>query len=135
MIALDTNAVIAAILFKPTSVRERLEAILRTDTVVAVSTIVLHEMWYGVYKSSRPDANSAALAAFLGMGIVPWPLEPEDAQEAGEIRGELERIGTPIGPYDFLIAGQARRRNATLVTANTKEFSRVPGLKIEDWAR
>jgi hypothetical protein len=59
--------------------------------------------------------------------VSPWPSELEDAEEAGEIRAELERAGTPIGPYDILIAAQARRRSALLVTANTGEFTRVPG--------
>jgi tRNA(fMet)-specific endonuclease VapC len=57
-----------------------------------------------------------------------------DAQEAGDIRARLRRAGTPIGPDDILIAAQARRRNALLVTANTREFAQVPGLRIEDWA-
>ena len=58
------------------------------------------------------------------------PFEPEDAEEAGDIRAALERAGTPIGPYDVLIAAQARRLDALLVTANTREFARVPGLKL-----
>jgi tRNA(fMet)-specific endonuclease VapC len=60
--------------------------------------------------------------------------DEEDAREAGEIRALLERKGTPIGPYDVIIAAQARRRGALLVTANEREFARVPGLKTEDWA-
>jgi tRNA(fMet)-specific endonuclease VapC len=74
------------------------------------------------------------MAAFLALDVTPWPFEPEDAEEAGDIRAELERAGTPIGPYDVLIAAQARRRSALLVTANMGEFTRVPGLRIEDWA-
>ena len=74
------------------------------------------------------------LLVFLQLPISILPLEPEDAEEAGEIRAALERAGTPIGPYDVLIAGQARRRDALLVTANSREFARVPGLKTEDWA-
>lgn len=66
--------------------------------------------------------------------MTPWPFEPEDAEEAGEIRAELERAGTPIGPHDVLIAAQARRRSALLVTANTTEFIRVPRLRIADWS-
>jgi tRNA(fMet)-specific endonuclease VapC len=66
----------------------------------------------------------------LALDVTPWPFEPEDAEEAGDIRAELEREGRPIGPYDILIAAQARRRGALLVTANTGEFTRVPGLKI-----
>ena len=61
------------------------------------------------------------------------PLDYEDAMEAGHIRVGLERRGTPIGPYDVLIAAQARRRGALLVTANLGEFSRVEGLRVENW--
>ena len=62
------------------------------------------------------------------------PFDAEDAAHAGDIRAHLERKGTPIGPYDYLIAAQARRRGATLVTANRREFERVPGLMVADWA-
>ena len=62
------------------------------------------------------------------------PFEAEDANHAGEIRAVLEARGTPIGAYDILIAAQARRRGATLITANTGEFERVPGLLLIDWA-
>jgi tRNA(fMet)-specific endonuclease VapC len=134
MICLDTNAVIAAILERPAMVRARLKAVLAGGGMVAVSAIVLHEMWYGVAKSSRPAANAAALGSLFGLGLERWPFDEDDAREAGEIRAALARAGTPIGPYDLLIAGQARRRGAVLVTANTKEFARVPGLKTEDWA-
>ena len=134
MICLDTNAVIAAILDRPATVRARLKAVLAGGGMVAVSAIVLHEMWYGVAKSSRPEANAEALGSLFGLGLERWPFDEDDAREAGEIRAALARAGTPIGPYDVLIAGQARRRGAVLVTANTKEFARVPGLKMEDWA-
>ncbi|MGA9430725.1 MAG: PIN domain-containing protein [Xanthobacteraceae bacterium] len=60
--------------------------------------------------------------------------DADDAREAGDIRAALERAGTPIRPYDIHIAAQARRRGATLVTANAREFARVPGLAIQDWA-
>jgi len=63
-----------------------------------------------------------------------WPFELEDAEEAGDIRAELERAGTPIGPYDILIGAQARRRSALLVTANASELSRVPRLRTADWS-
>ena len=62
------------------------------------------------------------------------PFDADDALAAGEVRTALELRGTPIGPYDVLIAGHALRHGATLVTANTREFSRVPGLMVEDWA-
>lgn len=95
----------------------------------SVSAIVLYELWYGIKKSARPQKNAAALSTFLALDVTLWPFELEDAEEAGDIRAELERAGTPIGPYDILIAAQARRRSALLVTANVSEFSRVPGLR------
>lgn len=61
--------------------------------------------------------------------------DEEDARQAGQIRAHLASKGTPIGPYDVLIAGQAMARGLTLVTHDTSEFQRVPGLKVEDWKR
>lgn len=134
MICLDTNAVIAAISGRAPEVRRRLEAALVQGVNVGLPTIVLYELWYGINKSERPQANAARLAAFLSLDVETWPFEPEDAEEAGEIRAALDAAGTPIGPYDVLIAAQARRRATLLVTANTGEFDRVPGLKTENWA-
>jgi tRNA(fMet)-specific endonuclease VapC len=134
MISLDTNAVIAAINRRLPSVRPRLEVAIVAGEPVGISAIVLFELRYGIIKSARPQENRAILEAFLALDVTPWPFEPEDAEEAGEIRAELERRGTPIGPYDVLIAAQARRRGAVLITANTLEFARVPGLNIENWA-
>lgn len=134
MICLDTNVVIAAINRRVPPVRARLVQTLMNGTVVGIPSIVLFEMWYGIKKSARPQENATNLSTFLALDITPWPFEPEDAEEAGDIRAGLERAGTPMGAYDLLIAAQARRRNALLVTANAREFARVPGLKTEDWA-
>jgi tRNA(fMet)-specific endonuclease VapC len=134
MICLDTNAVIAAINRRKPELRRRLESAIAAGAPIGIPTIVLFEMRYGIARSARPQENAAILAAFLTLDVSPWPFELEDAEEAGDIRAELERAGTPIGPYDVLIAAQARRRSALLVTANTGEFTRVPGLRIEDWA-
>src|SRR5258708_9453413 len=134
MICLDTNAVIAAINRRAPAVRRRLEAALVERTPIGVPVIALYEMWYGIMKSARPAANRGALATFLTLDVTPWPFEPEDAEEAGDIRAALEPPGTPIGPSDVLIAAQSRRRGAVLVTANSTEFVRVPGLNTEDWA-
>jgi tRNA(fMet)-specific endonuclease VapC len=134
MICLATNAVIAAINRRKPDLRRRLEAAIAGGAPIGIPTIVLFEMRYGIAQSARPQENAAMLAAFLTLDVTPWPFEPEDAEEAGDIRAELEHAGTPIGPYDVLIAAQARRRSALLVTANAGEFTRVPGLKVEDWA-
>jgi tRNA(fMet)-specific endonuclease VapC len=104
-----------------------------SEEPIALSAIVLFELWFGIAKSERRAENIAELEAFLARGFEILALDGDDAEEAGDIRATLARAGTPIGPYDVLIAAQARRRDATLVTANGREFSRVPGLKIEDW--
>ena len=133
MICLDTNIVIAAINQRAAAVRQRLMKTLHEGTIVGIPTVVLYELWYGIKKSARAQANTDALDNFLALDVTPWPFEPEDAEEAGDIRAALERLGTPIGPYDVLIAAQARRRGAILVTANKNEFARVPGLQTQDW--
>jgi tRNA(fMet)-specific endonuclease VapC len=135
MICLDTNAVIAVLNPKRLPIRDRLEKAISQRTTVAIPAIVLFELWYGIKKSARPEKNAAALAEFLTLNLIAWPFESEDAEQAGEIRVTLRRAGTPIGPYDVLIAAQARRRGAVLITANEREFTRVPGLKTEDWTR
>jgi tRNA(fMet)-specific endonuclease VapC len=133
MICLDTNIVIAAINQRAAAVRQRLMKTLHEGTIVGIPTVVLYELWYGIKKSARTQANADALDNFLALDVTPWPFEAEDAEEAGDIRAVLERLGTPIGPYDVLIAAQARRRGAILVTANKNEFARVPGLQTQDW--
>ena len=133
MICLDTNIIIAAINQRAAAVRQRLMKTLHDGTIVGVPTVVLYELWYGIKKSTRAQANTDALDNFLALDVTPWPFELEDAEEAGDVRAALERLGTPIGPYDVLIAAQARRRGAILVTANKNEFARVPGLQTQDW--
>jgi tRNA(fMet)-specific endonuclease VapC len=133
MICLDTNVIIAAINQRAAAVRQRLMKTLHEGTIVGIPTVVMYELWYGIKKSARTQANADALDNFLALDVTPWPFEAEDAEEAGDVRAALERIGTPIGPYDVLIAAQARRRGAILVTANKNEFARVPGLQTQDW--
>ncbi|HME26722.1 MAG TPA: type II toxin-antitoxin system VapC family toxin [Acetobacteraceae bacterium] len=134
MICLDTNAVIALLNRSSVPVRTRLAEAVRRREVVAISVIVLFELRYGAAKSTNRHRSSRRVAEFLSGPVKVLDFEPDDAEEAGDIRAALERAGTPIGPYDLLIAGQARRRGAVLVTANLREFARVPGLKTEDWA-
>jgi tRNA(fMet)-specific endonuclease VapC len=91
-------------------------------------------LWYGFGKSQRKESNTQRLEAFFA-GPLEWTqFDEDDAREAGSVRAELESVGRPIGAYDVLLAGQARRRGATLVTSNANEFGRVRGLKWEDWA-
>ena len=88
-------------------------------------------MRYGAAKSARPERNARRILDFLGGPIEVLPFGSEDADEAGDIRAVLERAGTPIGPYDVIIAAQARA--TLLVTANAREFVRVPRLRCADW--
>jgi tRNA(fMet)-specific endonuclease VapC len=134
MKCLDTNAVIAILADRPVAVRERLTQALASGERIGVPVIALFEMIYGYEKSVRRARNEAALRALLTMDIEALPFELADAEHAGAIRTQLERAGTPIGHYDLLIAAQARRHGAILVTANQREFARVPGLEIVDWA-
>jgi tRNA(fMet)-specific endonuclease VapC len=130
---LDTNVCIEFINGTSEKVRLQFKRALHHHTSLATSTIVVHELWYGVAKSELIDRNARALAAFLSGDIVVLDYSAQDARAAAEIRAELERQGRRIGEYDTLIAGQAFARNLVLVTANTKEFERVKGLVVEDW--
>lgn len=135
MICLDTNAVIVSLNDPKSRVRAHFDRMARSGTPLAVSSIVLFELWYGIANSKRQQHNIETLTGFLAGPIQVLNFDADDAREAGEIRAALAKLGTPIGPYDILIAAQARRRGATLVTANEREFVRVPGLQTEDWTR
>jgi len=130
---LDTNAAIAIINENPPSVRKRLRKALKKHDVL-ISSISVYELWYGVARSSSVQKNTERLGAFMSGAVISVAFEDEDAQAAGEIRAALEAAGSPIGPYDTLIAGQALRIGATLVTANIREFKRVKDLAWENWA-
>jgi len=130
---LDTNAVIALLKNEPAIFRKRLRRAVSRGAAIAVSSIVLYELWYGVARSARRRENAERLRVFLSGRIEVGAFDEDDAKTAGELRATLEGAGTPIGPYDLLIAAQALRTGATLVTANVAEFTRVPGLQWQDW--
>jgi len=132
---LDTNACIALINDDRPSVRTRLRKALAEGAILLVSSVVAFELWYGVAKSARPEANARLVETFFAGPVGLLAFEPEDAKVAGRVRAALEAVGKPIGAYDLLIAGQALRHQLTLITANGKEFRRVKGLEWEDWAR
>jgi tRNA(fMet)-specific endonuclease VapC len=132
LILLDTNACIAIITGRKPSVRARLSNALDAGDVAMVPSITSFELWFGAVNSDRVEANRQALSYFL-QDFEILPFDEEDARIAGAIRLDLKRKGTPIGTYDVLIAAQAVRHGALLVTANVREFSRVPGLRWENW--
>ena len=131
---LDTNACIALINGTPPNVRPRLERALKDGASVAVSAVVAFELWYGAAKRARRYADRRRLETFFAGPLELVAFDDEDARAADQVRAALEAAGSPIGAYDLLIAGQALRYDATLVTANTAEFSRVSDLHWEDWA-
>jgi tRNA(fMet)-specific endonuclease VapC len=125
---LDANAVIALLNDATSGLAQRTRREKPED--MAISAIVAHELFYGAFKSRRATQNVALIDA-LQFAVLEF--DREDARQAGEVRAFLAAKGTPIGPYDVLIAGQAMARNMILVTRNTGEFGRVPGLRIDDW--
>ncbi len=125
---LDANAVIGLLNDAASRLAQRARREKPAD--VAISAIVAHELFYGAFKSRRVTHNVALVDA---LQFVVLDFDKEDARQAGKIRALLASMGTPIGPYDVLIAGQAMARNMVLVTSNADEFARVPGLRLEDW--
>lgn len=99
---------------------------------LAISAIVLFELSYGAERRVHPT-HLERLQTFLGGGVEVLEFDADDAWTAGELRARLDRDGNRIDPYDTLIAAQALRRGLTLVTANIREFERIPGLRLENW--
>ncbi len=126
---LDTNICIFTIKNKPDSVRQ---AFNQRHAQLCVSAVTVMELAYGAEKSAAVERNQAVVEGFLArLDVLDYDLAAADS--TGQLRAELARAGTPIGPYDAMIAGHARSRGLILVTNNTREFARVPGLRVEDW--
>lgn len=126
---LDTNTCISA-MRNEAAVVERMSTASPEDC--AVSTITSYELFTRVEKCSEPAKEGAKLASLL-RNVHTLPFDSVAASEAARIRADLESRGCPIGPYDVLLAGHAMAAGLILVTANTAEFSRVPGLTVENW--
>jgi tRNA(fMet)-specific endonuclease VapC len=126
---LDTNTCIALM-------RHHAKAVAHVAAVppddCAVSTITSYELFTGVEKCADP-ARERDKVALLLQTVHEIPFRAAAAREAGRVRATLESQGQPIGPYDILLAGQALADSLILVTANTREFNRVPELKLENW--
>jgi tRNA(fMet)-specific endonuclease VapC len=135
MLCLDTNVVVSLLNGRRPAIRRRYEAERLAGSRLTLPAIALFELRFGAANSDRPEANARVLERFLDAKIEILNFDACDAAEAGAIRAYLRARGTPIGPYDVLIAAQARRRDAALVTSNLREFQRVPGLIVMDWAK
>ena len=127
---LDTNICIFIIRKRLPTVLQKFVKFLPDE--LGISTVTLSELRYGADKSTNPGKNHAALDSFLAPILI-LDFDTECADYYGKVRSDLERRGVPIGPLDTLIAAQCLRLKVPLVTNNTKEFSRVTGLQLEDW--
>ena len=128
LIFLDTNTIIHYLKGEPSVVQN----IHRRDrTELALPAIVLYELEVGTLRSVGSKRRKILEKGLQGIDIVPF--DAEAAVQAAQIRVQLESLGISIGPLDILIAGAALSRNALLVTNNTKEFSRIKGLRVADW--
>lgn len=130
MYLLDTNACIRILNNNLPALVTRLQQ--HRPDEIALCSVVKAELLYGAQRSNRIAENLRLLDHFFAP-FYSLPFDDNCADAFGRIRTELERRGTPIGPYDLLIAATAVANGRTLVTANTREFSRVAGLKIENW--
>ena len=129
---LDTNICIYIIREKPIKVLKKLRTFDLSDIVI--SAITHSELEYEVAKSNRRQENHGALIKFLApLEIVSY--DDKAAADYGQIRTRLEKKGTVIGAMDMLIGAHARSIPVTLVTNNQKEFRRIPGLRVENWAK
>ena len=125
--ALDANAVIALLKFDAGFQSWMCQ---HAAEDFCLSSIVVHELYFGAFKSQRREANLTDLNT-LPFQVLAF--DRDDARRAGEVRSYLEGKGTPIGPWNTLIAGHSIARDLTLVTRNIREFQRVPGLRVVDW--
>jgi tRNA(fMet)-specific endonuclease VapC len=130
MYLLDTNACIKILNNSSPILIERLKSVPPSE--VKICSIVKSELLYGARKSSRISENLQILSKFFTV-IQSIPYDDLCAEHYGMIRADLERTGSPIGPYDLMIAGVARAHDFVLITHNIKEFNRVVGLRVEDW--
>jgi tRNA(fMet)-specific endonuclease VapC len=129
MFALDSNTLIYY--FKGVG-RVMVQMSTRAPSEIGIPVVVLYELETGIAKSQQPQKRRKQLDALLTVTKI-LPFDRAAARQTANLRAMLEKAGTPLGPMDFLIAGIALTQGATLVTRNTKEFSRVAGLRMVDW--
>ena len=126
---IDTN--VAIDLLRGTHSLDR-QRFITAEGAIAVSSTTVMDLEFGIERSARPATNRSEVTALLSRLVI-LPFGQPAAEHAGRIRADLASRGLSIGPYDCLLAGHARSAALTMVTHNTAEFSRVPGLLVEDW--
>ncbi len=129
---IDTDTCIAIAREKPAYVLARFQRLKPGD--VGMSVVTYMELYYGARNSRVSDANLDKLTQLATL-IPPIPLEVNSASHYADIRVDLERAGRRIGAYDLLIAAHALALGLILITNNTDEFSRIQGLRVENWIR
>ena len=129
---LDTNAWITHLKQPGGPVEQRLSQVLPAE--ILLCSVVKAELWHGAHKYERKERRLMVLATLFGQ-FISLPFDDAAALQYGEIRHELEIQGRVIGPNDLQIAAICRARGITLVSANTNEFGRVAGLRVEDWTK
>jgi tRNA(fMet)-specific endonuclease VapC len=127
---LDTNVCIVYLKGQNSHLKQKLDNILLSE--IAVCSVVKGELFYGSLRSANPERNLRLQQEFLSQ-FLSLPFDDQSAVVFGEIRAQLAAKGTPIGAYDLQVAAIALANNLILVTHNTKEFSRIPQLQLEDW--
>jgi len=128
---LDTDISIYVIKNRPAIARQRFR---QHQGQLCVCTITVMELMYGAEKSTQPERNLRDIEGFIGRLEV-LDYDGNAAFHSAQIRAELEKSGTPIGAYDQMIAGHARAYGLIVVTNNTREFQRVPGIRVENWVQ
>jgi tRNA(fMet)-specific endonuclease VapC len=126
---LATNICIYVMKTYPPALREKFNALAEQ---LCMSSITLSELHYGAEKSARPSENLSAIENFVARLEV-LHFGDKAAAHYGQVRAELERLGTPCGPHDMQIGAHARSEGLIVVTNNMKEFVRMPGLRVENW--
>ena len=128
---LDTDICVYIMKDRPLPVRARMAKLHKTEAGMSVVSYL--ELSYGAWKSVRREDNLKKIEELREL-ISVLPLDLDVAHHFGRIRADLERQGTPIGSYDLMIAAHALSLDLTLVTNNTREFARIEGLRLENWA-
>lgn len=131
MYLIDTNMVIFAIKNKPINVLKKISENFNNN--IYISSLTIAELEFGIANSKNPEKNRISLLEILSIFSI-LTFDEKDAILYGQIKAKLRKSGNIIGPIDLFLAAQAVSKDLIFVTNNTKEFIRVPGIKLEDWS-